>query len=98
MLIRHISITSIFSGSIWGGEDFMSEMEWLGVFSGNLRDLMNETGMTQEELSEKTGIDRSTISRYLNKKRMPTVRAIVNLTYALNCNISDLIDFGDYIE
>lgn len=76
----------------------MSEMEWLEIFSGNLRDLMKETGSTQEELSEKTGIDQSTISRYLNKKRMPTVRAIVNLTYALNCNISDLIDFGDYIE
>ena len=76
----------------------MSEMEWLEIFSGNLKDLMKETRMTQEELAEESRIDQSTISRYLNKKRIPTVRAIVNLSYALNCDMADLIDFGDSIE
>lgn len=76
----------------------MSELEWLDIFADNLRDIMQERRMTQNVLAVESGINQSCISRYLTKKQMPTVKAIVNLSYALRCDIRDLIDFGDMIE
>ena len=32
----------------------MSEVEWLDIFSGNLRDLLKEARMTQIDLAEMT--------------------------------------------
>lgn len=47
----------------------------------------------QAKLSEerKAGLSKMTISRYLNKKRMPTLKALVNLSYVLCVPITDLI-------
>lgn len=76
----------------------LSEQEWLSIFSDNLRELLYARNMTQIQLSEQTGISQAAISRYLSKERMPSVKAIVNIAYALHCNFRDLIDFGDRIE
>lgn len=76
----------------------MTETEWLDIFADNLQSLMQERGYTQGDLADETGLDQTTISRYLNKQRIPTVRAIVNLAFTLDCDISELIDFGDRIE
>lgn len=76
----------------------MTELEWMEIFSGNLRGLMKEQEYTQEELSENSGIPQSSISRYLKAERIPNAKAILNLSYALDCDVVDLIDFGDTIE
>jgi transcriptional regulator with XRE-family HTH domain len=76
----------------------MSEKEWLDIFADNLRDLMDEIGMSQKQLARDTGITQATISRYLSKKQMPSVKAIVNIVYALDCWFDELMDFGDMIE
>ena len=76
----------------------MSEAEWLEIFSDNLRDLMNEQGYNQEQLSETTGLSQGTISNYLNKKRLPSVKALVNICYELNLSFDDLMDFGSRID
>ena len=44
----------------------MSEMEWMDIFAGNLRSLMDEGRMSQKELARKTGISKGTISRWHN--------------------------------
>lgn len=68
-------------------------------FSANLRYLMNEKEMGQRELSKRSGISRSTIQDYLNQKTLPGYQAIVNLAYALECDLDDLIDcVGEKIE
>lgn len=76
----------------------MSEMEWINIFGDNLIDIMDEKGYTQEQLANETGLTQSTISKYINKKQMPSIKAIVNLAYAFDCTTDELIEFGDAIE
>lgn len=47
-------------------------------------------GMTQKELSEKTGIPTSTISGYFAKRSTPNAGALQKLADALNVNKSDI--------
>lgn len=76
----------------------MSELEWLDIFSENLVSILQDTDITQRGLSEMSGLSEASISNYIHKKRMPNIKAVVNLAYALNCSMDDLIDFGDTIE
>lgn len=76
----------------------MSEKEWLREFGDNLRDIMKEKNLTQRELAKMTHLAPSTISKYLNEGLMPNAKAIVNLSYALDCSFEDLIDFFDTID
>lgn len=76
----------------------MSKIEWMEIFSGNLRELMKEQEYTQRELSENSGIPESSICRYLKAERIPSATVILNLSYALDCDVVDLIDFGDTID
>lgn len=75
----------------------MTEAEWLDIFSDNLIDILNEQGYSQEELAYETNLSQSTISKYINKKQMPSLKAIINIAYALDCSIDELIDFGEKI-
>lgn len=76
----------------------MSELEWMDIFGDNLKSLLEEQWMSQQELADATGISKSTISRYINKQCMPSVAALVNIAYALNCEIDDILYFGDRLE
>ena len=76
----------------------MSELEWMDIFSENLVSVLQEADMTQRELSEMTGLSESSISNYIHKKRLPNAKVIVNIAYALNCSMDDLIDFGDTVD
>lgn len=75
----------------------MSELEWLDIFAGNLAEILWDIGMTQKELAELTGLSEGTISKYLTRQQMPGVKALVNIGYALNIDLNELIDFGDRI-
>lgn len=76
----------------------MSECEWLDIFSENLTDIMDSERMTQRDLAELTGLSQSTISKYITKQQMPGVKALVNIAYALDCSLDDLMDFGSRIK
>lgn len=76
----------------------MSELEFIDIFGDNLREIIEETEYSQAEIEEMTGIRQSTISKYINKKIMPSLKNVVNLAYALNCDVRDLCDFGDIID
>lgn len=76
----------------------MGEFEWLKIFGDNLVDMMNSANMTQRDLAKETGLSESTISKYINKAQMPGVKGLLNIAYALDCNLDDLIDFGDKIS
>lgn len=71
----------------------MSEAEWLDAFGDNLASLLNECGMSQRELAEISGLSESSISYYINKQKMPGVKAVINIAHALKIDIDDLIDF-----
>ena len=72
----------------------MTEIEWLNAFGDNLARLMYESRFTQKDLAEMSGLSEGTISKYLNKRQMPNVKAILNISYVLQCDVSELIDFG----
>ena len=76
----------------------MSEVEWLNIFGSNLVDMLNDARMTQRELAEETGLSESTISKYIKKQQLPGIKAIINISEALDCSIDDLVYFGDRIE
>ena len=72
-------------------DEYISEVEFIDIFADNLRDIMYEMDISEGELARRTGMTRAAISRYINKKRMPTLKALVNLSYVLCVPISDLI-------
>ena len=76
----------------------MSEVEFIDIFGDNLRDLMDERGYSQRELAKETGISNVTISRYIKKERMPTAKSLVNLAFALECDLDDLVPTYDYVD
>lgn len=55
-----------------------------------MRFLANE--MTQQKLSEKTGIAVSTLSAYENNKRIPNAETLWILASALDCKVDDLYE------
>lgn len=75
----------------------MTEAEWLDIFGDNLADLLDEANMTQQELAEAADLSKGSISGYVNKRKMPSIRAILNISRALDVDVADLIDFGEMI-
>ena len=75
----------------------MTEVEWLDIFGDNLREIMADKGYSQRELADATGLSEGAISYYLNKRCIPSIRAIINMAYELNVDLNDFIDFGDRI-
>ena len=69
----------------------ISEVEFIDIFADNLREVMKEVGITQAELADEAGINRSTISRYLNKQRLPDLPSLLNICFILECDVSDLV-------
>lgn len=76
----------------------MTRKEWLYEFGDNLAKILKEYPMTQTELAEVTGLSRSTINNYILGKRMPSVDAILAISYAINCTTDELIDFMEPID
>lgn len=76
----------------------MSELEWLDIFGDNLRGIIDEYGITQSGLAEDIGVSEATISNYIHKKKMPSIKTIINMAYVLDMDINELIDFDDMIE
>lgn len=76
----------------------MTEIEWLNFFGDNLTRMMYEYKLTQRDLSDMTGLSEATISKYVGKRQMPGIKAILNISYALGCSADDLIDFGAAIK
>lgn len=75
----------------------MSEQQWLNIFADNLRDKIIAYGATQAEFAEDCGLAKSTISRYLKGQAVPSIFALVNMSYVLGCSIDELADFGSRI-
>ena len=76
----------------------VTEVEWIDMFGDNLADLLKYAHMTQRELADAAGLSESMISDYVHKRRLPGLKAILNITHTLNCSIDDLVDFEEMIE
>lgn len=69
----------------------MTEQNYLEAFAYNLDYIMQNEGIIQSELAKRSNIGKSTISKYLNAKQMPTMKTISNICYALGCEFEDII-------
>lgn len=76
----------------------MSEQEFLEDISFSLRSAMNEKGISQTKLAKMTGINRQLINCYVNGKRMPSLKNLLNMFFVLDLRIEDEIDMFDLIS
>lgn len=72
----------------------MTEQDWLDEFGENLKYIMDSQNITQRELADRAHLSKSTINDYIHKRKMPGVKAIINMSQALNCDIEDLMDIS----
>ena len=76
----------------------MTEQEWLNRFGEKLVDIMDDECLTQKDFAKETGLSVGIISEYVNKRKMPTIKTILRLSYTFDIDVAELIDFGDEIH
>ena len=76
----------------------MKEAVWREKFAEKLLEKMNEKGYSQSKLANKAKLTQPAISNYLLGRSTPNVRAVINISHALNCTIYELVDFGERVE
>ena len=75
------------------GDYVLDDNEYKAAFAKKLRRLMLSRRINQSQLSEATGINPATISRYMNGKNIPHLGNVIRLCRGLNCSIHDLGSF-----
>lgn len=70
----------------------ISEEEWRKRFARRLSHKMYNVSVTQDSLSELTGISQVMISKYVNGKSVPNVYNLHKIARALNCSTSELMN------
>ena len=75
----------------------MSEIEWMDIFGDNLRDILKDYNMSQLELSDAAGIAEGSISNYINKRSMPSLKNAINISHALGISMDELFYFEDKV-
>ena len=70
-------------------------METLSKFGDRLKWLMNEAEVNQTVLADKTGIDHTSLGRYLKGNCIPTVKNIIILADFFNCSTDYLLGFKE---
>lgn len=64
-------------------------------FSERLRIALDKKGISQTKLSEETGIDMQTLSRYFNGKNLPRVKTSIELAKVLDISLDWLFGLVD---
>ena len=59
-------------------------------FSSNLKYLREKKGLSKNKLGELTGVNQSTIGRWENKERSPTIDNVIELLNALHIPLENL--------
>lgn len=76
----------------------MKREEWRNIFAENLKSILDEKGMSRKELAEDSGVSSTAISEYISGRQTPNIMAVVNIAYALDMEVSDLVDFDERID
>ena len=82
------SIKKVYSSRM--AEENILEDDWRAEFSCNLIKKMRKLGMSQDTLSEKTGISKETISKYTCGRATPSFYNVDKIARALRCSVSEL--------
>lgn len=76
---------------------YQTERDWLKMFSKNLRDAMVDAHFTQIKLSRETRIPQSSLSRYLQGTRIPSIEDVMSICETLGIGVDEMINFDFYI-
>lgn len=76
----------------------MTQEEWKNIFGDNLSTVLREKRMTQSQLAKESGVSMGMISDYVNKRSVPGIFAAINIAYALDMDLNELIDYGDRVR
>ena len=76
----------------------MTIKEWIDNFGDSLSEILEEKGMTQRDLAKDACLPISSVNAYIRKQSPPGIKAIINMAYALDMSVDELIDFGERIE
>ena len=68
---------------------------YTGVLIGDFSDFY---AYAVEIMGRRSHLSRESICKYLKGQRMPTLKALMNLSYALRCNIEELTPFIQLID
>ena len=60
----------------------------------NIKDILDEKGMSQRELADKVGITEVSLSRYINGNRVPKAPIALNIARVLGVDVNELFDCG----
>lgn len=77
--------------------DGFDEETWRKEFGRHLRKVIGDKGITQERLSEMTGLSRQMLSRYIRGTSTPSGYILSRLSEVLDCDVRELTKFG-YID
>lgn len=61
-------------------------------FGENLKRIRTEKGITQTELAKKAVLDQSTIARFEQGRKQPTLPTAKAIADALECKFSELVE------
>lgn len=76
----------------------MSNDEKKEYFIKETKRLMDERGMSQKDLAEKSGITEPSVSRYLAGKRTPRFDVVINFAKALGVKPGDLLPESEHSD
>lgn len=63
-----------------------------------LKEIREKKGMSQEELAEKLGINRTMIIHYEKGRNYPSLERAVQISNILGCTLDELVDTKKYLD
>ena len=64
------------------------------MFKDNLSELRRMHGMSQEELADKIGVSRQTLSKYENGESLPDIEKCKQIADVFGVSIDDMLNYG----
>lgn len=70
------------------------EDEWRALFAAKVKRALIDQGLKQGQLAMMCGLSDQAISTYLRREKSPGIKAILNISHALDMSVDELIDYG----
>lgn len=76
----------------------LTKTRWTIELGHSIYRAMLEKGMTMRDLSNVSGIEYTTLSRYINGHKSPSSYTLYRIARGLGLNLGDLTDFTKYFK
>lgn len=76
----------------------ISKQLWRKLFAENLKEIMQERDLTQNDIAKMAGVSQSFMSRILSAKSSASVKVVVNLSYSLRIKMDKLCVFEELLK